>query len=344
MKRVRLEDIVRAAGVSVSTVSRALRGDEQVSVRTRRIVEIEARRLGYPFLPDSDGHNGEAAEVVRPIPGLKRLSTVLRETLQKHFFAETLLELIEQGRQRDFEVDYEVRTDSLADCLASTDADAVVFILWEKVSLKDAEALQKHAKPVLVVNRHIHGMVNSLTLDDYAAGVQSVRYLWNLGHRRIAYIPGKQSASSFVERASGFREALNEYGIYDPALFARLDDEAIYEAVREAVRQFMGSPHPPTAIAAYNDLTAWLALMTVGELGYQVPEDVSILGFDYAPEFRSYGITTWDYRRKDLGRYVVHLLDGLCRGDIEGPFRMAVMPTLIQGTTVGPVSGIRNRQ
>lgn len=339
-KKVRLQDIAEELGLSVSTVSRALRSDPRVALRTRRIVQVEAKRLNYPYVTLSkEEQNSESQpKTTTSIPGLKHLTIILRDNLQKHFFGETLLEIIDQGRRRNFSVDYEVYTGSIASRLKHVQSDAVLFILWENITGADALALQNHPTPVVVLNRYVDSLVNSITLDHSGWGVQAVRFLQQQGHEQIAYIPGIQSSWAYRERSKSFRAALEQFGCYREQYFTESVESNYFESVRQRVGNLMSLPEPPTAIVTYNDASAFISVVMARDLGFMVPEDLSVLGFDYAHDFRPYDLTTFDYRRNELGRCTIHLLEGIFRNTIQGPIQMSIAPKLCVGSTVDKVS------
>lgn len=349
-RRVRLEDIAESTGYSVSTVSRALRGDPRVSTTTRRIVELEANRLNYPFIRTGsnstlNGSENAFSSNAGPLKDLKKVAVIMRRERQQYFFTETLLVIIECGRKHGFEVDFELTSDPVETFLKRKDADAVFFITWEDLTEEDGYAIQSHPVPVILINRHVEGLTNSVTLDNFAFGLHAVRYLMRKGHRRIAYIPGQQSSASFRERSVGFRYALERAGCFEAQYFGGpigvlpLGDarrETIRrEAIREEAIRLANLSQPPTAVAGFNDFAASVVLVTMRDLGLKVPEDVSVLGFDYSFDLSPYEITTFDYRRERLGTMALYLLEGLMSGEIEGPFHMSISPKLVERETVG---------
>lgn len=348
--RVRLEDIAQSVGYSVSTVSRALRGDPRVSTTTRKIVELEANRLNYPFIrtgsvDTQNGTENKFALRTSSLKGLKRVAVIMRRERQKYFFMETLLVFIEYGKMYGFEVDFELTSDPVEVFLNRKDVDAVFFITWEELTEEDGFAMQNHPVPVIVINRHVEGLTNSVTLDNFAFGSQAVRYLTRMGHRRIAYIPGQQSSASFRERAVGFRYALERAGCFEAQYLSgpievlpvgNVRREAIRrEAIREEAIRLANLPNPPTAIAAFNDFAASVVLVTLRDLGLKVPQDVSVLGFDFSFDLSPYEMTTFDYRREHLGTMALYVLQGLMSGELEGPFHMSISPKLVERETVG---------
>lgn len=344
-ERTRLEDIARVTGVSVSTVSRALRSDPRIAEKTRWRVATEARRLNYHKPGENGigrraGLEGSTSLVARLVPRLERLRVLVMRPDPRAFFAETLVELVQQGQECGFAVDVqEGRDENLARHLTEAEAggaNAVLVLTFGHLTEAHGRLFQDSPVPVVLINRHVEGMTNAVTLDDFAAGVQAARYLVGLGHRRIAHLPGPQGASSMRERAAGFRTGLETVGCFDPALFVEPVQGDVLKWAQASVGRLLALPEPPTAIWAHHDLAAGATVVAVRAAGLRVPEDISIMGFDRKPELRETRLTTFDYRFRELARQSLRLIEGLLAGTVRGPVRVCVVPALVQGETTGP--------
>lgn len=334
-----LRDIADATGLSISTVSRALRGHESINAETRRQVEREATRINYSASVRSE------REGVRKGMVLESLVVVLRDPHMGRFFGDSVLALLEIGQSRGFSVEIvqsDARTELAKDLLGVT-ADAAVVFSMGRVDFAEQTDLLHIKTPFVIVNRHGEDTCNSVTLDDFSAGFKAARYLYELGHRRIGYMPGSWMGTATRERHMGFRAGLETYGCYDAEFFAPADGGDVIEPVRAHVKKLLGMNKPATALATYNDGLAVAALMAVREAGLRIPEDFSVIGFDNNPEFKGANLTTFDYRYRDLAEHAVYMLDGLISGEIQGPTRVALMPHLVQGKTAGPAPAVNNR-
>ncbi len=316
---------------------------------TKQHVAKQAARMGYIVSPNAKGGRKALVPMKQTlqgqIQGLERLTLYFRQSVVQEFFGETLVELLQQGRTRGFTVDASLVEDDikLADCLrqaADSSANALLLFTWEHLDINDGQILQQSSIPVVLINRHIEGMTYSVTLDDYAAGVQAAHYLIGLGHRHIAHLAGPVGSSSHRERTAGFRAGLQFHGCYNPELFSmpqfEYGEDQIYHWVKESLNQFLSHNPNLTAIWANNDIIAWTAIAALRSMGYQVPEDISMMGIDNLPSLRETGLTTFDFQLKELGRQAVHLLAGLFEGVINKPVRICVAPQLIPRTTTRP--------
>jgi len=338
-----LADVARVAGVSPATVSRVLRGYAQVAADTRARVLREARRLGYQRTPanpraDSGRASGETGSAIR---GLNRLK-VLVDVHAEEQFTPVLVELLQIGAAHRFEVTIErYEHGTLVDRateLQSMGFDAVVVLTMEVIPVEDARELRELLIPVVLVNRYVQGLTFSVTLDDFAAGCHAARYLYDLGHRRIAYLQGDLSASSMKDRADGFRAELTRLGVYDPSLFLETGGRThrFHERVAECMKRLLAEEEPVTAVWAWNDATALTAIAAAHTLGVRVPEDISVMGFDRMSAQTPWRLTTFDYRFRDLAQATGALLQIIFNGTVQQPMRLCVTPTLVIGHTTAP--------
>lgn len=343
-----LQDVAESAQVSVSTASRALRGQAQVAEETRRRVELAAQRLGYrgyrevsEAVVDEPAAHGRERPASAAIPGLQRLAVVSEKGTHR-FFAEMMLELMRIGRERSFDTDvhtdYTLKdSDDVLHVVKDCDADAIVLITWRNVSAKDAKLFQEAPVPVVLVNRYIEGMTFSVTLDDFAAGVQAANYLHGLGHRCIGHLMGNQEVLPIRERTSGFRTGLKRLGLYHPEHFIQIEREDRFGSIQRAVATLLGREDRCTAVWGWNDATAAEALSVIRANGLRVPEDVSVMGFDRTETLEQIELSTFDFRMRELGLSALFLLEGIFRKWFHEPVHIRLTPRFIPGKTTGPI-------
>jgi LacI family transcriptional regulator len=272
---VTLEDISKATGFSVPTVSRVLSnsGYPVKAVTRQRILEV-AQSLGYrPNL---------AARGLRT----ERMHTVgiLVDDIMSPFVPSIVRgiqdSLIEQGFSclivnSDWNPDLER---AAIESLLSRPVDGIVFV--EYSHLATHEALAQSQKPHLFVHRLFGGAVkNSIVPDDYHGATLAMRHLFGLGHRRIGYINGPENWHNSRDRLAGYRDELMSHGIgIDPALIQPGDWE--FESGYAAVGKLLALAEPPSAIFAANDLMALGAIYGLQDAGLAVPGDVAVVGYD----------------------------------------------------------------
>ncbi|MCV2488892.1 LacI family transcriptional regulator [Geodermatophilus sp. YIM 151500] len=325
--------VARAAGVSQSTVSRALRGDPRVREETRRRVDEAALRLGY--VP-----NSLAAGLVRRST---RTVAVIVSDLTNPFFPSLLTPIYDELQLLGYRVvlltertDIPTGQETLRRLLdRSIDG---VLVTTATLGSRFAVELQQRRLPMVLLNRYIDGLdVDRVTSDNHGGAVIGGRHLLDLGHRRIAVVRGPANTSTSRDRLAGLTEALAEAGLsLDPALVREgtFSHQNGYQHTRELLRL----PDPPTAIVCGNDVVAFGAIDAALSLGVRVPDDVSILGYDDIPmaAWEVFQLSTLRQPIGDMARAAVRMLAERIEGADEiGPGREQVFATsLVRRATV----------
>ena len=275
-----IEDVARLAGVSIATVSRALRGLPDVAPGTRDKVLAAAGELDYVPSPFAARlASGRTATVGVVVPFVNRwffaeVIDTVETALRKAGFDLLLYNLgDERGRARFFDV---------MPMRKRVDAVLVVSLV---LGNEEIAALRSLDCPVGLLGLRGDGFL-STRIDDVASARMAVTHLTDLGHRRIGLIGGDTDDpmrfTPPLHRADGYRAALAAVGVEaDPAL-----DILGYFTIQggeDACRALMALPEPPTAIFAESDEMACGALRTLRRLELRVPQDVAIIGFDDHP-------------------------------------------------------------
>jgi DNA-binding LacI/PurR family transcriptional regulator len=284
-----IEDVARLAGVSIATVSRALRGLPDVAAGTRDRVLSAAADLNYVASPFAARlASGRTTTVGLVVPFVNRwffaevIATV--ETALRRAGYDLLLYNLgdEHGRGRFFDV-MPVRK-------------RVDGVLVASLVLDDSEfdALVGLDRPVGLLGLSRDGFL-SARIDDVAAARAAVDHLIASGHRRIGLIGGDtddpMAFTPPMHRRDGYRDALVAAGCdIDPAL-----EHLGYFTVdggRAAARALLALPERPTAIFAESDEMAYGALREIRAAGLRVPEDIAVVGFDDQPLSELMDLTT----------------------------------------------------
>lgn len=340
---VTLRDIARELGLSVNTVSRALNGKPDVNRETRARVLETARDLGY--VPNALAQSLVAgrslsiglvlSDVANPFNG--KIIRGVEEAARERGYATVLANSNEQD-------DLERQA---VQVLRSKRVDGMLI---HPVQASEAHivALEHDGIPVVLLNRHSDRFDISYVIINNASGAyQAVRHLVQLDHRLIAHITGPAQISSVRERITGYEKALDEAGLpRDPRLIvhAGLDMDAGYRAAHE----LLAAGPRPTAIFTYSDLIAIGVLKALSELHLQVPEDVSLVGFDDI-DFASMlqvSLTTVHQPRAQIGRRGAEVLFELMEEPASQrlPRHVILEPELIiRGSTCPPAGKASHR-
>ena len=326
---VTVRDIANAAGVSVGTVSRALKNQRGLSDETRRHVRQVAADLGYDL---SRLRSGKAPRLVFLIHRHHSNFAV------NPFFAE-VMHGVEEGC-RQFGVAPTLLSarqgDAVGKLLKLHEPDALLVAgYFEDEVLAQLTDL---GLPLVLVDGWIPGCA-AVNPDNTGGGYQATRHLLDLGRQRIAYIAGSLAHFSIRERSRGYRRALFEAGVLaDPDLEALappgLDDA---EGAAAAMRTLLRRRVRPDAVFAYNDSAALAAMRVCLNAGLRIPEDIAFVGFDDIPAAR-YGaipLTTLRVDKQELGRTGVEMLVGGGAMPQEMVMRVELMVRESSGVGVG---------
>jgi LacI family transcriptional regulator, repressor for deo operon, udp, cdd, tsx, nupC, and nupG len=275
-----IEDVARRAGVSIATVSRALRGLPDVATATRDRVLTAAADLNYVASPFAARlASGRTATVGLVVPFVNRwffgevINTV--ETELRHAGYDLLLYNLGDlaGRARFFE-----------DMPMRKRVDGVIIA---SLVLEEAEfaALRELSRPVALLGIEREGLL-SAAIDDIASARMAVEHLLSLGHRRIGLISGDTDDpmrfTPPLHRRDGYRDALEAAGITPDPQLEHLGFFTVEGGVT-ATEVLLSQPEPPTAIFAESDEMAYGALRVIRRRGLRVPDDVAVIGFDDQP-------------------------------------------------------------
>lgn len=323
---VTLLDIARAAGVSVTTASRALNHKGEIApVKRARILDV-AHRLGY--VP-----NASARALVS---GRTKTLGVVVNNNASPVYALLLRGVEDVANAAGFGLLFSNSADSqeqALDCLAMLRSKNVDGILLTPVQTddRDVRRLQHLGLPFVLVLRHFPEIATDYVVVDNAAGATLVtRHLLDLGHRRIAHLAGPAHTSTGRERLAGYRQALGERGV--PVR----DDLVTHQPYTvdggyAGARQLLGRPGPPTAIVAATDLQAVGVLKAARELGVRVPDDLALAGGDdiELAEFLEVPLTTFRQPARAIGARGAQLLLARLAGDDQPPQAIVFEPTLV---------------
>ena len=312
-----MNDVARAAGVSLKTVSNVLNDYEFIRPATRQRVRDAIAELGY-----------EANLTARSLrSGKTRMLGLVLSDLSAPYYAELASRLMSVAERRGYRVLVE-QSGALADnevaALQGPFRQLTDGLLFTPLVMDaDAVASRRGSKPVVLLGEHIlDPRLDLVTMQNEEAAQALTAHLLAGGRRRIAVVgahPG-ESAGSAGLRLNGYRRALDDAGIaFDPALVA--PGEWRRDAGAAAVAGLLDSGVPFDAVFGLNDALALGAMHELVLRGVKVPQDVAVAGFDDIEEarFASPSLTTVSPGMEEIAERSVGLLldriDGLETGD-----------------------------
>ena len=296
-----IEQVAARAGVSVSTVSRALREVPGISIATRKRVRDAATALGYAISPSAS----------RLATGRTRTVAVVVPLLSKWFFAEVIAAAGRVLSQEGYDVLLvELSTPDLREKFFASPrlhgrADAAIVVALQ-LAPAELAALQAQGLAIALVGSERAG-ASSVRVEDKAGGRAAARHLLNLGHERIGFVGIRQDEGSPLggvppaERLLGYQEALAEAGMpaHSAVVFAV---ENTVDAGAAAMAELLVGAEPQTALVAASDELAFGALATLRRAGMDVPGDYSVVGYDNHELAGAIGLTTMDHGVSEQGR------------------------------------------
>ena len=310
---VSIKDIARAAGVSHSTVSRALSDSPLVSTTTKERIQLLAREMGYS--PDAQARS--------LVMGRTQTIGVVVTTIIDPFIAEIVQSIENTAHRRGYSVilassqSEPEREIAAVEILHSKRVDGVI-VASSRVGAHYQEHLQRLRVPVVLVNSRSEQSgpyTFSVSVDNHHGGYLATRHLVDAGHRRIAYVGGAPDHSDDLARVEGYRRALREAGIDpDPALI--LPGTGRAGGGERALPALVAPADRPTAVFCYNDMTAIGLLRAARREGVSIPRDLAVVGFDDIP-LASYvvpSLSTITQPKRELGQRATEMVLDLLLG------------------------------
>jgi LacI family transcriptional regulator/LacI family repressor for deo operon, udp, cdd, tsx, nupC, and nupG len=309
---VTIEDIARAAGVSHTTVSRALRDNPLISVDVREQIQRLSREMGY--IPNAVAQSLQMrrtntiglvvtsiadpfnSDVVRGVEEVARTANLSVFLSAAHNDPEQELAVIETFHRR--------RVDG-------------VLVASSRIGSSHAVQLAQLNVPTVLINSQAESpqaLLHSVAVDDYAGARLAVDHLLGLGHRAIGYLGSESRPRSNERRLMGYRDALAAAGVrYCAAWVAHAGaNEAQHEDDVAAGYTLLPGllDQRITAVLCYNDSIAIGALMACRERSLAVPRQISVIGFDDIPMARYIipALTTVHQPKVEMGALAMRML------------------------------------
>jgi LacI family transcriptional regulator, repressor for deo operon, udp, cdd, tsx, nupC, and nupG len=327
-------DVASVAGVSVATVSRALRGLPNVSPDTRARVAEAAAHLRYQPDPHASRlATGRTNTIGMAVPLLDRwyfgkVVAGVESVLTKRGLDLILYEVDGEAALHRFlseSAPYRKRTDGLILAELTVPRDLVAGLLASRVTIATlGDRTEEYP---------------SVCIDNESAARLVVNHLIELGHRRIGLVGGQTDAPIHFDvpdlRLRGALGAMKEAGLEPVAAHLQTGGFTLLGGY-DAMNRMLDHPQPPTAVFAFSDEMAIGAMRAVRDHGLRVPEDVSIAGFDDHDVSWSLDLTTVAQPVVGLGESVAQLLLDRLEDQSDPPAHLVYPVTLVARDSTGP--------
>ena len=302
----KLKDIANSLNLSIATVSRALNNKPDISLRTKRLVLEEAKRLNY--LPNrftnspKQQNETNVIGVVLPIVNHFFFSSVLDGIMEKAYLYNHLV-LVGESLQIDTKekkiiedfIDYGISGLLIAPAQESQFEINLAPVIHRRI-------------PTIVIDRiYENYQGNYVISDDYNGAFEAVSHLVENGYQRIAHIGSDDKHSIGLDRRNGYRDALKHHNHslnpnFEKSIKVNTVDTAI-ENGYQACRQLFSLPKPPDAIFAVIDDVALGVYRFAKEMNLKIGEDLGVVGFSDS-KFSKYvdpKLTTVKQSGKEMG-------------------------------------------
>lgn len=306
-----IRDVAKAAGVSVSTVSRVLNDKDDVAPQTYERVQSVIEELGYMSSLAARGLRSHRTNLIGlTVSDIESLFCIQVMIGANRAAAEQDCDLIVYTGGEWGSGSAADREQRFVGLLGSGIADGVIAVTPRSASFSVPA-------PVVVVDPNINTRGYPAVMSTNREGIlAAMDYLVGLGHRRIGFIVGLPDLQCAVDRLEGYKEGLARAGIPLDEGLIQAGDFTRQGGLASTQRLLEGGDRP-TAILASNDRSAVGAMKAIREAGLSVPDDVSVVGFDNTPDaaYAHPALTTVDQSIDRMGHIAAQMLIGLIEGE-----------------------------
>ena len=308
MKEVTLKQIAENLGISVTTVSKALKDYKDVSKQTKALVRAEAKALNYK--PNVFAVNLRTKES-------KTVGLIIPEVVH-HFFSSVINGIINEAEKFGYLViilqsnESEELERKQVDLLLSKRVDGIMMSLANTTVEVDHIVSIKKANTPLVMFDKISKMIacSKVVINDRQAAYDATKFLIDKGCKRIAHFRGALLPQNSIDRFLGYKKALEEHGLpFDPKL-VYICEKVDYDDGRAAAIQLLADGHKIDGLFAITDMAATGALTVFKENGINVPQDIALMGFSnwFLSQAITPALSTVDQPGYKMGRKTFKLL------------------------------------
>ncbi len=331
-KRISLKDLAHELGVSIATVSRALRNSPEIGQEMQMKVKELAKRLNYRPNPFAQSLRKEGPRIIG----------VVVPNLVTHFYAAVLDGIEDEARRADYSVISSNSHESCEDEVRAIDnfinlhvEGIIASVSQNTTDYSHFEKVSKMGIPLVFFGRTcLPDLFSSVTANGDVAAQEATQHLIDTGSRRIAFLGGPNHLDMVKRRKHGYLEALRDNRIpIDRELVVcnRID----FDLVVEATKQLLQIENRPDAILAVNDTVTFAAFTAVKEMGLRIPEDVALIGFtdDQHARYVTPQMSAIEDQSYKMGCVAYDLLQKSISGDPNKYKKIVPQKLVIRGTS-----------
>jgi len=336
MDNVTIDDVAEDAGVSKSTVSAVLNDRNVVKDETRERILDSIDRLNYR-------PRGSARRKFKSPEG-NSVGFIIKEA-DNPYYSEVLKGIQDTVREKEY-LTYTCSSEGNIDCekrivnqFSSKDLDGLIItpILNNNSDISHIFDLKRTNIPFVLLEGVQGIQANLVDVDNTEASFAATSHVIELGHEKILHLGGPEYSKHSQERIEGVRRAFSRSPlIFDNDTVVQVGD-SLEEGYEYTLDQFSREDHP-TAITCYNDLIALGVIKGLSEIGLQVPEDVSVVGFDDLKllSHSLVSLTTVHVPKYEMGRQAAELLLNQFQNGKEPPQQISLDAELVVRSSTAP--------
>jgi LacI family transcriptional regulator len=305
-KKITLKDISVRTGFTINTISRALKDKEDISAATRNKIQRLAKEMGYI--------GNSIAGSLRS--GFTRTIAVVVGDISNPHFGIMVKEIERVARKYNYTI-FVISTEEDDDLeeraiysAISKNVDGIIICPAQK-SMKNIRFLQKNGIPFVLLGRRFEEEpeYDYVICDDFTGGYQATKHLLDTGHRNILFLNGPSHISSAKERFEGYKFALEEAGFAIQTELVK-ENGIMPGDSRQTVKNMIDKGISFTGVFAFNDVIAWETIYMLNKMGFNVPKDYSVVGFDniQARIFSPFPLTSVSNSKSKMSRRALDIL------------------------------------
>ncbi|MBW5447758.1 LacI family DNA-binding transcriptional regulator [Cohnella sp. CFH 77786] len=327
---VTIKDVARKAGVSPSTVSRVISNHPRISPETSRRVKEIMKQLGYHsniMARSLVSNKTFTLGMILPRPA--------EELFQNHFFAENIRGITTQASRNGYDVlmtaghSEHGELEAVTRLVKGKRVDGIILLQSRKDDPIIA-FLKKEDFPFILIGNYGDNDILCVDNDNVQASYDATMHLISQGHHRIGFVSGPPNLTVSRDRLEGYKKALTDNGIRLETEWV-MEGEFLQESGYRAMSFFMNLPDRPTALVVIDDIVTFGILRGLSELGYKVPDDLSLVSFNniYLAELSSPPLSSIDIGIYQLGYMASQLLTRRIQGEKPQQLRTIVPHRLV---------------
>lgn len=310
-KAITIQDVAKASGVSVTTVSRVLNGKDDVALETIEKVKRVVQELGYASSLAARGmrsHRTNVIGLILPDVAAPYCHSIMRGV--NRAIARLDKDLLIYTSGSGYKEDIAQNERAYVAFLNGGITDGVVVVTPTATNFNTHD-------PVVIIDPNNESPDFPVVFAANREGaLMAMNYLTGLGHCRIGFITGRMELVSANQRLQGYKDGLAAAGIPIDEKLIEIGDYSTERAVICA-RKLLSLESHPTAIFAANDMSAFGVYQAAKEAGLRIPEDLSVIGFDnlYESSLLVPALTTVDQYVEDIGTIATQMVAKLVEGE-----------------------------